>query len=317
MAQQLRHPLETHCLCLALRSCFISSLTRASSAATSAALRHRHWYKRIRPVYVKEQEVTSQEQESRLSQTQAVISFDLPVFSSSLAHSRSSRRRRRLCCHKQTLQTEQVMLAKSLLCLAAVTAAAVSVVHAKKTALVAVANGTDEVEAIVVTDVLRRAGVQVTIGGFNCVHILGDSDILFKADKELVDDEPVDYDAVIIPGGSGVSETFGKSAVAGKYLKKAEEGGKIIAAVCSGGDVLVKHGIGKGKKVSAAAESHKELKDAGYEVCEKKVVVDGTLITAQAQGQAFDFALAIVDKLLGEEAACDTAKALRLERRYV
>lgn len=182
-----------------------------------------------------------------------------------------------------------------------------------KTALVGIANGTDTIEAIITIDVLRRAGVNVTVGGKGCEHVVGNHGVVITADVVLHEDIG-DFDAVIFPGGIDAARKFAECEATGKYLKKAEKDGKVIAAICAAPVILKAHGIGNGKKITSGPKVADEIKEGNnYEYCEERVVCDDNLITSRAPGTAFEFALAIVKKLLGEEKKEEIEKPLLLK----
>lgn len=182
----------------------------------------------------------------------------------------------------------------------------------KKTALVAITNGTDEIEAVITISVLRRAGIQVTVGGLGCQTLFTSHDISINDDVQL-SDEVGEFDVVVLPGGLAAAEKFSESAGVGKYLKKHDESGKLIAAICAGPLVLKRHGIGKGKKVTSGPKVEEEMKSGEYTYAEDRVVEDGNLITSRAPGTAFEFALAIVRHMVGEEKEKEVAAPLMLK----
>ena len=184
-----------------------------------------------------------------------------------------------------------------------------------KTVLVAAANGTDDIETVIVTSVLRRAGLQVKIGTLGCHAFKSGNDILIEGDVPMKELESVgEYDAVILPGGLEGVKKFSESSSTGKYLKKHEEAGKLIGAICGGPLILKKHGIGKGKKATANPKVEAEVKEGDHFVwSDDRVVVDGNLITSRAPGTAFEFALAIVKNLLGDKAETEVAEPLLLK----
>lgn len=183
----------------------------------------------------------------------------------------------------------------------------------KKCALIAVANGTDEIEAVITASVLRRAGINVVIGGLGCEWVTTSHQIGLKADEQLKE-EIGEYDAIVIPGGQEGAKRFADNPATGKALKKQEDAGKLIAAICAGPLVLKSHNIGEGKKLTAHSKVAEEVKQGKYTFVEERVVVDGNLITAQSPGATFEFALAIVEKLLGEEKKKEVCTLLELKQ---
>ncbi|KAL6443820.1 hypothetical protein ACFW04_001702 [Cataglyphis niger] len=182
---------------------------------------------------------------------------------------------------------------------------------AKKTAILLIANGTEEMEAVITVDVLRRAGIVVTIAGLSdgsCVKC--SRDVKICTDANFADaTKNQKYDAVILPGGLGGSKTFASSAEVGKLLQEQEKENRLIAAICAAPTALKAHGIGKGKQITSYPAMKNDLINE-YEYLEDKVVTDGNLITSRGPATAFAFGLAIVEKLLDKETASTVAKGI-------
>ncbi|XP_073979092.1 protein dj-1beta-like isoform X1 [Rhodnius prolixus] len=182
-----------------------------------------------------------------------------------------------------------------------------------KSALVLVAEGSEEMECIISVDVLRRGGVNVTLAGLE-----GNRPTKCSRDVVVVPDKSMEeaikggpYDAIVLPGGMGGSKSFAASSTLGKILKEQEECGKIVAAICAAPTALKAHGIGLGKCVTCYPGLEKELLDC-YKFSEDKVVVDGNIITSRGPGTAFDFGLALVEKLVGKDKSSSVKKELLL-----
>ncbi|XP_032684368.1 protein dj-1beta-like [Odontomachus brunneus] len=182
---------------------------------------------------------------------------------------------------------------------------------AKKSALLVIADGSEEMEAVITADVLRRAGVVVTVASLlddNCVKC--SRDIKICADAKLADaSKSQKYDAVILPGGLGGSKAFASSVAIGDLLKEQEKEDRVIAAICAAPIALKAHGIAKGKQITSYPSMKDELVSE-YNYSEDKVVTDGNLITSRGPATAFAFGLAIVEKLLDKETASTVAKAM-------
>ncbi|XP_033336664.1 protein dj-1beta [Megalopta genalis] len=185
-----------------------------------------------------------------------------------------------------------------------------SVNMAKKTAIVLVADGTEEMEAVITTDILRRAGINVTVAGLpekECIKC--SRDIQICVDANLKDAVQQKYDVVILPGGLGGSEAFASSQEVGKLLKEQEKEGRVIAAICAAPIALKAHDIAKGKQLTSYPSMKDKLADE-YEYLESTVVTDGNLITSRGPATAFAFGLAIVEKLLDKETVEKVASGL-------
>ncbi|MBI5326008.1 MAG: DJ-1/PfpI family protein [Ignavibacteriae bacterium] len=176
-----------------------------------------------------------------------------------------------------------------------------------KNVLVPIANGSEEIETVVVIDILRRAGINVKIAGeheiITCskgVKIIPD---LLISNIDLNDE----YDAVIIPGGSKGTDNLIKNEKLIEILKKQNKNNKLIGAICAAPSILSAHNILKpGQKVT----SHPSVKDSliTYNYQEQRVIYDYDIITSRGAGTAVEFALYLVDILAGPESAVKIAQ---------
>nr|CAD7429625.1 unnamed protein product [Timema monikensis] len=184
-----------------------------------------------------------------------------------------------------------------------------------KTAIVLLAEGAEEMELVISVDVLRRAGVGVTIAGLSGKDPVKCSrDVIIVPDASLEDAvKKGPYDVVVLPGGLGGAKALAASAEVGCLLQQQEKAGRIVAAICAAPTALKSHGIGPGKLLTSYPSLKKQmLENNVYKYSEEEVVVDGQLITSRGPGTAFKFGLAIVEKLLGKEAADPVAKGMLL-----
>ena len=169
----------------------------------------------------------------------------------------------------------------------------------KKRVFVLLADGFEEIEAITCIDILRRAELDVTVVGIGKSDIKGSREVEIKADTEIgsCKDSP---DAIVLPGGMPGVNNLAASRDVNDLINKAYKKGKIIAAICAAPSyVLAPTGIIRDKGVTCYPGCEDMLKDKAKFV-DKKLVVDGNIITSQGPGTAFDFALKIVEVLAGE-----------------
>lgn len=166
-----------------------------------------------------------------------------------------------------------------------------------KTAVVILAEGFEEVEAIGPVDVLRRAGVRVTLAGVGSMivkssrGVIVHAEILLEGIKELPD-------AVIVPGGMPGTTNLKKSPGVGEFLKKMHAAKKIIAAICAApAGVLAPLGILNFKKATCYPGCETDFSDK-VAYSKDRVVVDGNIITSQGPGTALEFSLAVADALV-------------------
>ena len=162
------------------------------------------------------------------------------------------------------------------------------------------ANGFEEIEALCVLDLLRRAGVEVKTIGIDNKIVTGSHKIPVVSDIEdvmLTGFE--DFDMIILPGGLPGANNLDESPVVDKFINRAVDEDKYIGAICAAPFILGKRGILNGKKATCYPGFENEL--IGAEVVNDGCVRDGKVITAQAMGKSHDFALEIVETLCGKE----------------
>ena len=179
-----------------------------------------------------------------------------------------------------------------------------------KTAVVILAEGFEEIEAIAPIDVLRRAGVRVTIAGATDLRVKSSRKIGVEAEILLKDLWEIP-DAVILPGGLPGATNLAKSAEVTVLIKKMNESGKIVAAICAApAVVLAPLGILDGKKATCYPGCESDFSNTTV-YSKERVVVDGNIITSQGPGTALEFALVIAERLVGQELA-DTVRGKML-----
>jgi 4-methyl-5(b-hydroxyethyl)-thiazole monophosphate biosynthesis len=179
----------------------------------------------------------------------------------------------------------------------------------QKTALVFLADGFEEVEAVTPVDFLRRAGVEVvTVAVGESKTVAGAHGVRVVADRTLAEAGGLSYDAVILPGGMPGSANLAASGPVGSIVREAAAKGKLVAAICAAPAVaLAPWGILAGKKYTCFPGMEKDV--SGATRVADDVALDGNLITSRGAGTAALFALAVIEYLLGREAAEKIGKA--------
>ncbi len=166
--------------------------------------------------------------------------------------------------------------------------------------LIPLAEGFEDMEAVIVCDILRRADVQVTLAGLTAGPVRGARGIRLIPDALLADVAQEAFDVLILPGGRLGSQRLGEDAHLISLLRKRHEQGGMIAAICAAPGVLAAQGLLEGRAVTAypgTLDPH----SPHYHYQETAVVVDGPLVTSRGPGTAMDFALTLVELLLGPE----------------
>lgn len=167
--------------------------------------------------------------------------------------------------------------------------------------LMPLADGFEEIEALTVVDILRRAAIEVTVAGLRDGLIEGAHKIVVQPDTVLDEIDLKVFDGIVLPGGYPGYVNLGKDERVMNMFREMDRAGKYVAAICCTPYTLVKAGLLQGRKVTVSPSGKKEVAATG-QYCEDRVVVDGNLITSQSPGTAMEFALKLVEVLAGEEA---------------
>ncbi|MCX7677965.1 MAG: DJ-1/PfpI family protein [Spirochaetes bacterium] len=165
-------------------------------------------------------------------------------------------------------------------------------------ALVPLAEGFEEIEAVSIIDVLRRAGIEVVTAHIGKNPVNGSHNIPLIADLSLDDCTPETFDAMILPGGMPGSENLKNNENVIAFLKTIYKGGKLVGAICAAPMVLGYADILHGKQATCYPGFETELR--GAQVVDKPVVIDSKVVTGRGAGCAIPFALEIVGILKGE-----------------
>ncbi|KAH0950477.1 hypothetical protein HN011_008656 [Eciton burchellii] len=180
----------------------------------------------------------------------------------------------------------------------------------KKKALLVITDGSEEMEAVISIDILRRAGVDVMIASLsNNILVTCSRNVMIRTDALFTEVKQEIYDAVILPGGLKGAEAFAASSELGILLKKQYMENRVIAAICAAPIALKAHDIGKGKSITCYPTIKDQLSNE-YNYLDNKIVIADNLITGQGPAATFHFALAIVEKLMTKETAGTVAKEI-------
>ena len=182
-------------------------------------------------------------------------------------------------------------------------------------ALVCLAPGSEETEAVTTIDLMVRGGIKVTtasVASDGSLAITCSRGVKILADAPLVQVADGDYDMIVLPGGLKGAECFRDSPLLVETVRQFHLSGRIVAAICAAaGTVLVPHDIFPIGNMTGfpGAEGHRFRKISGVD---KRVVWDPrvNLLTSQGPGTAIDFGLKIIDLLVGREKAYEVASSL-------
>jgi 4-methyl-5(b-hydroxyethyl)-thiazole monophosphate biosynthesis len=172
----------------------------------------------------------------------------------------------------------------------------------KPTVLVPIADGTEEIEAVTIIDVLRRADANVTVASVAALQIKASRGVHIVADCLIDDCKDRDFDLVVLPGGIPGAEHLRDNPVVKEILLQQQAGGRLYAAICAApAMVLQPHGLLVNRRATCHPGFTGQLHDTT--AVESRVVVDGNCITSRGPGTAMDFSLTLVEVLFGKEKA--------------
>lgn len=175
--------------------------------------------------------------------------------------------------------------------------------------LVPLAQGFEEIEAITVIDVLRRAELDVTVAGLEPGIATGAHGIAVTPDTHLGALDLAQFTMIVLPGGQpGTNHLMHDERVLALVRRLHKDGGR-TAAICAAPIVLHKAGILRGVAVTSFPSVRKDLVGADVHP-EARVVRSGTILTSQGAGTAMEFALAIVADVCGGAKAAELARAM-------
>jgi len=173
--------------------------------------------------------------------------------------------------------------------------------------LVPLAQGCEELEAITVIDLLRRAGINVTSAGLDEKPVTASRGVVLIPDTDLNSALKKDYDMVVLPGGLPGADHLNNDVRLRERLTDMAESGKYVAAICAAPKVLAGTGLLKNKKATCYPGVLDEL---GITSEATAIVEDGNIITSRGPGTAMDFALTLIEKLSGKEKRDEVEKGL-------
>ena len=172
------------------------------------------------------------------------------------------------------------------------------------------ADGFEEVEALTVVDLLRRAEINVTmVSVSDSLQVRGRSNIAVIADELWENAKPEKSDILVLPGGMPGVTYLGEHEGLTKLLVKFAKEGKEVAAICAAPSILGKLGIVKGKKATVYPGMEELLKGADV-VVDREVVTDGNITTSRGAGTAIPFALRLIEILSGPEMAQKVSRGI-------
>lgn len=168
-----------------------------------------------------------------------------------------------------------------------------------KTVLIPLAPGFEDLEAVTLSDLLRRAGIEVVTAGLHAGLIQGARGVRVQPDALLDEVMERDFDMIALPGGMPGAEHLKNDARVQALLRRLGAEGKFTAAICAAPIALASAGLLEGKRATSYPGFIEKLGLGNTTCLEAPVVVDGKVATSRGPGTAMDFALALIELLVG------------------
>lgn len=176
--------------------------------------------------------------------------------------------------------------------------------------LVPLAQGCEELEAVTIIDLLRRAGIEVVTAGLDREPVHASRGVVLIPDTDLDTALERDYDMVVLPGGATGADNLADDTRMAGLLKKMADSGKFTAAICAAPKVLAGHGLLDGKQATCYPGHIHADNPQGIRLSDAPVVIDGQIITSRGPGTAMDFALTLIETLVGKTRRDEVETAL-------
>jgi 4-methyl-5(b-hydroxyethyl)-thiazole monophosphate biosynthesis len=165
--------------------------------------------------------------------------------------------------------------------------------------LVPLAQGCEELEAVTVVDLLRRAGIRVVTAGLDDQPVRASRGMVLIPDVTLTDALRQEFDMIVLPGGQPGATNLGKDERVTGLLQRMARDGKYTAAICAAPRVLAQGGLLDGRRATSYPGALDPDSVPGLNYVDAPVVTDGKVITSRGPGTAMDFALQLIEVLAG------------------
>lgn len=157
--------------------------------------------------------------------------------------------------------------------------------------LVVLADGFEEIEAVVPIDVFRRLELDVTVAGLNGLQVEAAHNMVFNADVEFADCRADQFDVLFLPGGMPGSVNLRDDDRVGAMAQEMDQAGKLVTAICAAPITLGKAGLLNGRKATCYPGFEDQLNCLDYTA--NMTEVDGNIITGKGPGASFEFAMKV------------------------
>ncbi|UCB55904.1 MAG: DJ-1/PfpI family protein [Thiotrichales bacterium] len=165
--------------------------------------------------------------------------------------------------------------------------------------LVPLAQGCEELEAITITDLLVRAGIEVTTAGLDHRPVTASRGTTIIPDTSIETVLDQTFDLIVLPGGLPGADNLRDDANVQTLLKNHADKGKYIGAICAAPKAVAAAGLLEGKTATAYPGVLEALDDRQIAVKNSAIEIDGNIVTSRGPGTAMDFALTLIELLEG------------------
>lgn len=176
--------------------------------------------------------------------------------------------------------------------------------------LIPLAQGCEELEAVTVIDLLRRAGITVVTAGLDGQPVTASRGTVLVPDTTLDSALGDTFDMVVLPGGQPGADHLAQDGRIAHLLQDMAGAGKYTAAICAAPKVLASAGLLDGKRATSYPGALQAGSVPGMDYSDQAVVMDGTVITSRGPGTAMDFALQLIETLAGPEKRDEVERGL-------
>ncbi len=174
--------------------------------------------------------------------------------------------------------------------------------------LVPLASGFEEIEAMSIIDILRRADIDVVVAGLGKKQVVGAHGVRVQADAHIEDMNSDEFDMIVLPGGLPGATNLQKDEYVQKLLKDFDKQNKSIGAICAAPIALESAGVLK-ENYTCYPSFEANIREEGY-TTSQDVVSDKNIMTSRGPATAMAFGLAIVAKLCGDEKSSEIKSQL-------
>jgi 4-methyl-5(b-hydroxyethyl)-thiazole monophosphate biosynthesis len=169
------------------------------------------------------------------------------------------------------------------------------------TVLIPLAQGCEELEAVTVIDLLRRADINVLTAGLDNQPVKASRSVVLMPDTTLDEALKQSFDMIVLPGGLPGADHLNNDPRIHQLLKDMHQQGKYTAAICAAPKVLADAGLLANKSATSYPGVLESMQVPGMQFIDAPVVKDGQVVTSRGPGTAMDFALELIETLVGRD----------------